>query len=323
MRMVGKDGRPCARTLMDTSDSLSPAGPRDHRARRSDRCDLAESRPYGRDRPWRIASFASTGDGRMTRGQITPSARSGGDLRGARPSSSRIASVCSPRSGGGVRMDAGVAASSSGIPTWVIGAQTRMLHAHGHPARLRLRATRRPPGCRGSGPNGMPAASRRADQSATVAAREARGEERAQSSRVMLDAVAVGGEARVRRQGRQAERLAEPRPLPVRPDRHRQLAIARRERLVRDDVRDGRCRAGPGARPLTNAFCAWFTRTARVEASSETSIRWPRTRMPRRSSPLASSPARTPIVANSPVTTSLIATPTLVGMAAVGVGGRR
>ena len=33
----------------------------------------------------------------------------------------------------------------------------------------------------------------------------------------------------------------------------------------------------PGDSPVVNAFCAWLTRTASVDASSDTSTRWPRT----------------------------------------------
>ena len=47
----------------------------------------------------------------------------------------------------------------------------------------------------------------------------------------------------------------------------------------------------PGGAPVTNAFCAWLTRTARVDASSETSTRWPG-RPPRRA---RAAPARMPI----------------------------
>ena len=69
----------------------------------------------------------------------------------------------------------------------------------------------------------------------------------------------------------------------------------------------------PGARPVTNAFWAWFTSTASVLSSSDTSIRWPRlpVRSPARSRP--SSAARMLTAANRPVATSLIATPTLTG----------
>ncbi len=69
----------------------------------------------------------------------------------------------------------------------------------------------------------------------------------------------------------------------------------------------------PGATPLTNAFWAWFTRLARVEPSSETSIRWP---SPAIADPVRSRPtsaARMATVPSIPLTTSLIATPTLVG----------
>ena len=72
----------------------------------------------------------------------------------------------------------------------------------------------------------------------------------------------------------------------------------------------------PGAAPVTNAFCAWLTSTARVEARSDTSIRWPGrapSGEPGPDSPRSSNAASTAIVPNSPLTTSLIATPTLVG----------
>ena len=58
---------------------------------------------------------------------------------------------------------------------------------------------------------------------------------------------------------------------------------------------------------MTNAFWAWFTRTARVLPSRETSTRCPP------ATGRASRPASTETVPNRPVTTSLIATPTFVG----------
>ena len=51
--------------------------------------------------------------------------------------------------------------------------------------------------------------------------------------------IRVGGEPRVIDERRQPERLAEARPLPLAPDGDRDLPVARRERLVRDDVRVG------------------------------------------------------------------------------------
>ncbi len=63
----------------------------------------------------------------------------------------------------------------------------------------------------------------------------------------------------------------------------------------------------PGERPVTNAFWAWLTSRASVEASSDTSTRWPPER------PRSSSAASTPMAPNSPLAMSLIATPSFVG----------
>ncbi len=53
----------------------------------------------------------------------------------------------------------------------------------------------------------------------------------------VLDAVAVRGESRVGGEVRLAQRRPETRPLPLAPDPKRDLAIRRREGLVRDDAR--------------------------------------------------------------------------------------
>ena len=53
----------------------------------------------------------------------------------------------------------------------------------------------------------------------------------------MDDPIAVRGEAWIRGKLRGTDRLAEARPLALRPHAHGNLAIGRRERLVRNDVR--------------------------------------------------------------------------------------
>ena len=122
----------------------------------------------------------------------------------------------------------------------------------------------------------------------------------------MVDAVAVRGEPRVVGELGQAERLAEPRPLPLGADRHGELAIGGGERLVRDDVRVGV--AAPAGRPPRDERVLGLVDEDRKRRPEQRHV-----------DPLAGaahgaiSAARIPIAAYSPVTTSLIATPTLVG----------
>ena len=113
----------------------------------------------------------------------------------------------------------------------------------------------------------------------------------------VLDAVAVRGESRIRGELAKPEGVTEPRPLPLAPDGDRNLAIRGGQGLVRHDVRVG----------VATPFWAWLTSRASVEASSETSTRWPPER------PRSSSAASTPMAPNSPLAMSLIATPSFVG----------
>ena len=83
---------------------------------------------------------------------------------------------------------------------------------------------------------------------AVVRSREARGEDRAQL-RPVLDPVAVRREPRILGELRQPDRRAQPRPLPLRPDRDRDRAVGRLEGLVRDDVRVGVAEPARARRP--------------------------------------------------------------------------
>ena len=69
----------------------------------------------------------------------------------------------------------------------------------------------------------------------------------------------------------------------------------------------------PGATPVTNAFCAWLTRLARVAPRSDTSTRWPRPVAGPSSRSRPTSAASRPTAPSMPDRTSLIATPTFVG----------
>ena len=113
------------------------------------------------------------------------------------------------------------------------------------------------------GPHGTSAASSRASQSAlpSLASRSARiGRS---SARVATRAPFVANRGSVARPA-SPEGIAEAgshwRSL---ADRDRDLAVGRRERLVRDDVRVGVAAADRGD-PVTKAFWAWLTRTASV-----------------------------------------------------------
>ena len=223
--------------------------------------------------------------------------------------------MCSPRSGGAVRIAPG--RRGEGERDARPGAGRRRRGA-------RPRRTSRGPRPR--------ATSNAASTSADRAGRDVGGLERRRASRRsarvasrsamigrsasrLVDPVAVRGEARVVGEVGQAERRAAARPLPfrARPPRRSGRRPSRTSRTGR--CSGGRCRAGPGRSPVTKAFWAWLTRTASVDPSSDTSTRWPGVAVAARQR----APTRIPMTAYSPVTTSLMATPTLVGLAAVRV----
>ena len=151
-----------------------------------------------------------------------------------------------------MRIDAGVAEKREREPHLAEGTQHGMLHVHGHRAGLRLRAREgggdvvdRAAGDLGGVEDGQPVGGGPLG--------EAGGEDRAEVGAV-VDAVAVGREARVRGQARQPERVAQARPLALAADRDRELAVGRGEGLVRDEVRVGVAQA-PGRR------ARWRTRS--------------------------------------------------------------
>ena len=106
---------------------------------------------------------------------------------------------------------------------------------------------------------------------------------------------AAAGARRDARPGRRSSRTADRRRAQRHPAPRRTAATAarcrpprrarhRRSRTSRTGrCSGGRCRGGRAPGRSTNAFCAWFTRTARVDSSSETSIRWPEPAVPSRS----------------------------------------
>ena len=226
--------------------------------------------------------------GALAPGQTTPSRRRAAISPASGPSSARTSSVSWPSSGGGVRIVAGVADSRNGIPDLPDDAPGRVLLLDGHPEGGRLgRRERlddvvdrraRDLGRLERGKPGRP-----------VALGEARGEDRPQHCPV-LDAVAVDGEARVRRPGPSAR-------APRRSRRHcrsEPTATAIAPSAV-SNVSYGTMFGcafprRPGATPVTKAFCAWLTRLARVAPSSEMSIRWPG--RPPAGRPLARAPPR-------------------------------
>ena len=261
-----------------TPGGLAGAGDRaGDRARRSRLGDVLRpgrlDRGPDRARPRRSPPGRSAGRScraaRTTPGGQTDRPRrraEGRDLRRRRSRARRGSRRCpAPSSGGGVRIEAGVADSSNGTPTW------RMTpHAGCSSSTVIPRAAASGDANAATmsliGPHGISAASSAASHSV---ARSARGTARRGSG------AARPGARRGRRSSRSADRpparagrapTTEPRPLPLGADRDRDRR-RRRSRTSRTGRCSGaRCRAGPGATPVTNAFWAWLTRLARVDA---------------------------------------------------------
>ncbi len=212
--------------------------------------------------------------------------------------------MCSPRSGGAVLIAPGVAAKASGIPAWRItpidGCSTSAVMpsaaASGDANASSTSAT---------APFGTSASSRRAAHSALdrVASRSAISGRSASRWTTRSPFVAKRGSAAssgvpIASQKRGHWR-SDPTPTATSPS-----AVAN---VSYGTMFGWALPRRPGARPVTNAFWAWLTRTARVDPSSDTSTRCTP------DSPRPINAARMPIAAYSPVTTSLIATPTFVG----------
>ena len=231
---------------------------------------------------------------------------------GARSRARRGSRPCpAPSNGGGIRIDAGVSDSRERDPDLADDAPRRMLHAR--PSSRAATASGEANAATTSliGPAGTSAASSAASHAADVPLEEPLGQHRPQLG-APLDAGAVRREARIVGQLGQPERHAEPRPLPLRPDR-RPRSPRRRSRTSRTGRCSGaRCRGDRARRPPTNAFCAWLTRLASVAPRIDTSTRWPRpATAPRLALARPTSAASTPTAPSIPVTTSLIATPDL------------
>ena len=186
--------------------------------------------------------------------------------------------MCSPSSGGGVRIEAGVAGELEREPTWRSGprsgcststripraapaansnaARTSWIGPQGSRPRRAARARSRRPPLRTARPGSGGARSRWATRSPLVANR---------GSVASPGSPIAGAEA--------ASTAARCRP----PGRSRR----RRWRTSRTGTMFGwALPRRPGCRPVANAFCAWLTSTARVDSSSDTSIRWPIGRPP-------------------------------------------
>ena len=183
--------------------------------------------------------------------------------------------MCSPSSGGAVRIAPGRRGRTrSGCRP---GGGRRGPGARPRPTCPSAAASGESKAARTSaiGPLGTSAASRAAQPSRRSArVGQALGDDRAQRVAV-VDAVAVRREARVRgeRRQRRSPRRTAATGAPTRPPRRARRRRWRTSRTGR--CSGGRCRAGRGESPVTNAFWAWLTRTASVEPSSDTSTRWP------------------------------------------------
>ena len=225
-----------------------------------------------------------------------------------------------PRVGGGVRIAAGVAASSNGIPTWRITPQAGWSCSTVMPERDGLRRRERRddvvdrPGT-GSRPRRGPPASR-----PVVRAGEERGEDRAQ-----LGSVARPG----RRWSRSADRSASSgRPSAAQSRGHCRsdptataIAPSAVSNVSYGTMFGWALPSRPGAAPVTNAFCAWLTRLARVAPRSETSTRWPRPAAGPASRSRPTSAAEDPDRPEHPGHDVADRDPDLGRLAAVGVGG--
>ena len=228
----------------------------------------------------------------------------------------RISSVCSPRSGGGVRIVAGVrsklerdARPGGSTPSAGCSSSTR------HAERRRPPATRTPPRMSLIGPAGIAGGVEAASQSRGRPLRRTGAARIGCSSARLLDPVAVRRESRVAGQLGQPERRAEPRPLPLatrRPPPARRRAVV--ERLVRDDVRVGVAEPARGAAGHERVLgLVDEDRQRRRRAARRRSAGRARDRRPLVAARASERRPGSPTAPNSPVTTSLIATPTLVG----------
>ena len=172
------------------------------------------------------------------RPQITRSERSTSTSRSLRPSSRRIASVCSPRRGGIVGVATGPPVSRTGLPTRSTGLPDGIAHSELHSARRPSARGRR---CQHS--RGQPRAGRWLRRAArptprlTVSSSRPRPSARlrpADSTRWRLVANR-GSAAEIGSTGRVAERL----PLAVVADGQDEPAVGGGEQLVRHDLQMG------------------------------------------------------------------------------------
>ena len=129
----------------------------------------------------------------------------------------------------------------------------------------------------------------------------------------MLDAVAVRREARVVGERGKAERHAQPAATGVREPTATAISPSAVSNVSYGTMFGWALPRRPGATPETNAFWAWLTSAASVEARSEMSIRWPRPDAGPGSARGRPAPPGRSTAPSIPVTTSLIATPTFVG----------
>ena len=184
--------------------------------------------------------------------------------------------MCSPRSGGAVRIEPGVRGELEREPTWRMRAERGVLELDGHAARLRLRRGERRDDVVDRAGRDLGRVERRQPVGGRALAKRAA---RSGPEHVAVrDAVAVRRRTADRRRGRGSPSASQNRghcrSLPTATA----IAPSAVSNVSYGTMFGWALPRRPGASPVTNAFWAWLTRTARVEPSSETSIRWPRDR---------------------------------------------
>ena len=205
--------------------------------------------------------------------------------------------MCSPRSGGAVRMEPGVTDSLIGRPTWRMRPEGRVLDGHVIPSARDWGSAK---AVRMSliGPLGISASARARARSARTRGEPAASIGRS-AARFATRSPFVAKRGSTARAGH-PDRRAEPQPLALRADRDRDLPVGRRERLVRDDVRVG-VAAPAGRRARHERVLGLVDEAGQGRFEDRHSTRWPAPAGGPLARSRARSAARTPTAPNSPV----------------------
>ncbi len=195
----------------------------------------------------------TTADGRMTTTAVytTPRSCRSAIAASSKPRPARISSLCSPSSGGALRIAPGVRSKSKRDARLAQDAECGVLDGRAHAEGRRFRRVERGHDV-GDGRARDLGRFQVCQPGRAGPAREDLGQDRPQLGPV-LDAVAVGREAWIGRQLRPPEGRTQPDPLALGPDRHGQLAVGGGEGLVRHDVGVGVAapsRGMPGDEPV-------------------------------------------------------------------------